>query len=111
MSFMQTPIYYFNQSNAHNGYIAGRDDGITTIESKPVSRKVYLLDSVTLKWLKTCVTLENGHYMFMGLDPSKSYIVMARDYHHDFEPVCYDNVIPETDLTLVEQKELWLSWR
>ncbi len=110
MTFTQTPLYYFHQSNRHNGYIGGRDDGIATIESKPVSRTVYLLDSVTLQWLKTCVALENGHYLFMGLDPSQSYIVMARDYNKDFEPVCYDNVKPCTDLTVKEQKELWQQW-
>ncbi len=109
--FSHLPIYYFNKDNNHNGYIAGRDDGIVTIRGEPVSRKIYLLDSVTLKWLKTCVALPNGHYMFMGLDPNKEYIVMSRDYHHDFEPVCYDHVIPSIDLTLAEQKELWTTWQ
>ncbi len=104
------PIYYFPKHAHHTGYIAGAEDGIVTVNVKPASRKVYLLDAFTLKLLRVCPSLDNGRYMFTGLDPNKEYLVMCRDYNKDYEPFCYDYIKPSTNLTVVEQMELWQSW-
>lgn len=95
----------------HTGYVAGTQDGIVTVGGKPASRKIYVLDAVTLQWLQTAKSTASGNYLITGLDPSKRYIVMCRDYKQDYEPCVYDYVSPSTDLTLAEQMELWQSWQ
>lgn len=95
----------------HQGYIAGTADGIVTVSSKPTSRMIYVFDAQTLNWIKTAKSLDNGHYLIMGLDPNKHYLIMCRDYNRDYEPCVYDYVKPATDLTIAEQVELWNSWQ
>lgn len=92
-------------------YIAGANDGIVTVRGKPASRKVWLLDAETLAIEQVVASLSNGHYLFTGLDPAKSYLVMARDYKKELEPFCWDYVSPAVDLTVVEQQTLWQSWQ
>lgn len=91
----------------YKGYIAGTGDGIVSVEGKPASRKVYALDAKTLAIIKTAVSLDNGQYLITNLDPTKRYLVMARDYQGEYEPVCYDNVTPASDLTADELGVLW----
>ena len=93
----------------HNGYIAGSGDGIVTLNGKPSARHVYLLNAITMQLLRRNQSLDNGHYLFMGLDPSKQYLVIARDYKEKFEPVALDFVSPATNLTIDEQQTMW-SW-
>ena len=102
---------YTSLSLAHSGYIAGADDGIVTIAGKPSSRKIWLLDAQTMLVQQVALSLKNGHYMFLGLDPAKEYLVMARDYKKEFEPFAWDYVKPATDLTLIEQQALWQAWQ
>ncbi|MFB2539131.1 hypothetical protein [Acinetobacter sp. c3-l95] len=89
------------------GYIAGIDDGIVTVANKPASRKIYVLDSMTLQQLQTAISLPNGHYLIVGLDPNKQYLIICRDHNREYEPAVWDYVKPATDLTLAEQKVLW----
>lgn len=95
----------------HQGYVAGTQDGIVTVGGQPASRKIYVLDVVTLQWLQTAKSTANGNYLIIGLDPSKKYLIMCRDHEQQYEPCVYDYVQPATDLTLTQQQELWQSWQ
>lgn len=95
----------------HTGYIAGEKDGIVTVGGKPASRQIVVLDAKTLAWVQSTTSNKNGNYLIMGLDPAEHYLLMCRDYKGEFEPFCWDNVIPEDDKTLDEQMELWQSWQ
>lgn len=97
------------------GYIAGSAEGIVTINGQPVSRPIYLYEVGNGISIPTLVarqaSLVNGRYLFMGLDPDKQYLVMCRDSGKEYEPFCWDYVIPATDLTIVEQQQLWEDWQ
>lgn len=98
-------------SLAHSGYIAGSADGIVTVQGKPASRKIWLLDAQSLAIKQTMTSLKNGHYLFMGLDPDKRYLVMVRDYKKEFEPFVWDQVEAATDKTITEQMAMWQSFQ
>ena len=98
-------------SLTHNGYIAGSADGIVTVQGKPASRKIWLLDAESLAIEAVQWSLDNGHYMFLGLGTTKEYLVMARDYKKEYEPFVWDYVTPADDLTVTEQQALWQSWQ
>ena len=100
-------IYVFKDS----GYIAGAGDGIVTVQGKPASRLVYLLDANTMAIEQIVSSLKNGHYLFMGIDLNKKYMVMVRDYKKEYEPFVWDYVTPADDLTIDEQQALWASWQ
>lgn len=94
-----------------SGYIAGSGDGIVTVQGKPASRKIWLLETQTMAFEQVVTSLSNGHYLFMGLDPTKEYLVMVRDYKKEYEPFAWDYVKPADDLTIAEQQALWASWQ
>lgn len=103
-------------SNLTTAYIAGSGDGIVTVNGKPVSRHIFLLDAVDLTYLRHELSLDNGHYIFRNLDATKQYIVMCRDLpptanEQRYEPAVWDYVTPATDLTIAQQQELWQSWQ
>lgn len=102
---------YTSLSLAHSGYIAGSGDGIVTVQGKPASRKIWLLNAKTLSIEAVQTSLNNGHYMFLGLDPAKKYLVMVRDYKKEYEPFVWDNVTAADDLTIDEQMALQASWQ
>ncbi len=102
---------YTSVSLAHSSYIAGANDGIVTVASKPASRKIWLLNAQTLAVEQVITSLNNGHYMFLGLDPAKKYMVMVRDYKKEYEPFVWDDVTPADDLTIDEQMALQASWQ
>ena len=93
------------------GYIAGANDGIVTVAGKPASREIWLLGAATMAVEQVVTSLNNGHYMFLGLDPAKEYLVMARDYKKEYAPFVWDYVKPADDLTIAEQQALWASWQ
>lgn len=93
------------------GYIAGTQDGIVTVGGEPASRQICVLDVATLAWVQSTTSNDNGNYLIMGLDPAKKYLLMARDYKGEYEPCCWDCVMPKDDKTLEEQMELWQSWQ
>lgn len=95
----------------YDGYIAGSGDGIVTVRGLPASRKIWLLNAKTTTVEQVVISLKNGHYMFLGLDPAKRYLVMVRDYKKEFEPFVWDEVPPATDKTIDEQQALWQSWQ
>lgn len=95
----------------HMGYIAGTQDGIVTVGGEPASRQIYVLDVATLAWVQSTTSNDNGNYLLMGLDPAKKYLLMARDYKQEYEPCCWDYVVPMNDKSLDEQRELWQSWQ
>ena len=107
------PIYF--AIPIMQGYIAGSGDGIVTINGSPVSRPIYLYEVGGGISIPTLVarqaSLLNGRYLFMGLDPTKQYLVMCRDSEKEYEPFCWDYVVPATDLTIAEQQALWQSWQ
>lgn len=96
---------------AHRSYIAGSGDGIVTVAGKPESRKIWLLDAQNMAVEQVVTSLKNGHYMFLGLDPAKKYLVMVRDYKKEYESFVWDHVAPADDLTIDEQQALWASWQ
>lgn len=102
---------YTQLSLVDNGYIAGTGDGIVTVSGKPAARKIWLLNAQTMVVEQIVTSFKNGHYLFMGLDPSKEYLVMVRDYKRDLEPFAWDYVKPANDLTINEQQELWASFQ
>ena len=94
-----------------SGYIAGANDGIVTVRGLPSSRKIWLLDAKTMAVNQVISSLNNGHYIFFGLNPDKEYVVMVRDYKRELEPFAWDYVKPLDDITLEGQKSLWQSWQ
>lgn len=102
---------YTSLSLLHSGYIAGTGDGIVTVLGKPASRRIWLLNASSMTVEQVVTSLNNGRYLFMGLDPAKEYLVMARDYKKEFEPFAWDYVKPADDLTIAEQQALWASWQ
>lgn len=93
------------------GYVAGSGDGIVTVQGKPASRKIWLLNAKTLIIESSQWSLENGRYLFLGLDTEKEYLVIVRDYKKEFEPFVWDYVKPANDLTLDQQQVLWQTWQ
>lgn len=93
------------------GYIAGSGDGIVTVKGQAAQRNIWLLNAQTLAVEQIKTSLPNGHYIFMGLDRSKEYLVMVRDYKKEYEPFVWDYVKPADDLTITEQQALWQSWQ
>ena len=93
------------------GYIAGTADGIVTVNGNPATRDIVLLNAQDLSVVQRSQSLSNGHYLLNNLDPSKQYMVMARDYNKEYEPAVWDYVTPATDLTVAQQQELWQSWQ
>lgn len=102
---------YTSLSLTHSGYIAGTGDGIVTVQGKPASRKIWLLNAQTMAVEQVITSLNNGHYMFLGLNPASRYLVMVRDYKKEFEPFAWDEVPPADDLTIDEQMTLQASWK
>lgn len=93
------------------GYIAGTGDGIVTVLGKPGSRKIWLLNAQTMAVEQVITSLKNGHYLFLGLELSKEYLVIVRDYKRELEPFAWDYVKPANDLTIAEQQALWQTWQ
>jgi hypothetical protein len=77
------------------------------VQGKPAARKIWLLDATTLAIVQVVTSLPNGHYLFMGLDPAREYMVMARDYKKEYEPFVWDHVEAATDKTIAEQMAMW----
>lgn len=93
------------------GYIAGTADGIVTVNNIAAPRDITVLNAQDLSVVQRSQSLKNGHYLLNNLDPSKQYLVMARDYNKEYEPAVWDYVTPATDLTIAQQQELWQSWQ
>lgn len=102
---------YTPLSLLHHSYIAGSGDGIVTVAGKPASRKIWLLNARTIAVEQVITSLQNGHYIFLGLDSDKEYLVMVRDYKRELEPFAWDYVAPANDLTIADQQALWQSWQ
>lgn len=93
------------------GYVAGTADGVVTVNGVVAKRDIVVLDAVDLSVLQRSQSFANGHYLLKGLDQSKQYLIMARDYNKEYEPAVFDYVTPATDLTIAQQQELWQSWQ
>lgn len=94
-----------------SAYIAGANDGIVTVGGSPASRRIWLLDAKSMAVEQVVKSLNNGHYIFLGLNPDKEYLVMVRDYKRELEPFAWDYVKPLDDITLDAQQALWASWQ
>ena len=96
------------------GYIAGRADGIVSINSKGARRIIQLLEidefKREIKMLAQTRSNETGNYFIHSLDPDKYYFVLARDYKRDFEPVAIDQIKPASDLNYDEIYQLVRTW-
>lgn len=108
---MVIPKTTTNISLDYSGYIAGSGDGILTVAGKPSERGIFLLNSITLIVEQRITSTKTGNYLFMGLNPNKEYLVIARDYKKEFEPFAWDYVTPADDLTINEQQALWQTWQ
>lgn len=99
----------------YNGYIAGTGDGIVTVAGKPAARPIYLYlvtsGMAKINLVARQVSSKDGHYMFTGLNPTKRYMVMARDHKYQYEPFVWDDIVPATDLNIEEQQILRQLWR
>ena len=93
------------------GYIAGTADGIVTVNGVAAKREIILFNAQDLSVVQRSQSFNNGHYLLNCLDPSKKYMIMARDYNREYEPAVFDYVTPATDLTIAQQQELWQSWQ
>lgn len=110
------PKTAINISLDYSGYIAGANDGIVTVQGKPASRKIWLLNAQTMVVEQVITSLRNGHYMFLGLDPSRKYMVIVRDFEPDGikwtgEAAVWDYVEPANDLDITALQSLWSSWQ
>lgn len=97
-------------------YIAGSGDGIVTVKGQPAQRDLYLLNADSLAIERISASFKNGHYIFMGLDITKQYLLMVRDFkpygiEQRYEPFVWDYVKPADDLTIAEQQALWALWQ
>lgn len=110
---MIVPVYH--AMPIHQGYIAGNGDGIVTVAGKPASRPIHLYESMSgfgsMQLVARQASLQNGHYMFTGLNPKKRYMIIVRDHKREYEPFVFDFVEPATDLTYQEQIALRDSWQ
>ena len=97
----------------NQGYIAGTGDGIVTINGLPAKREILCMEanSKAYQFVARVWSLDNGHYIFTGIDPDKEYLVIARDYKKEYEPFVWDYVKPADDLTISEQQALWQTWQ
>ncbi|WP_413190869.1 hypothetical protein [Psychrobacter sp. AT9] len=102
---------YTSLSLQYYGYIAGANDGIVTVAGKPESRRIWLLNAQSLAIEQVVTSLNNGHYIFLGLDPARKYLVLLRDYKKEYEPFVWDDVTAADDLTIDEQVALQESWQ
>lgn len=102
---------FYSTTDGSGGYIAGSGDGIVTAQGTPASRKIWLLNAQTMMVVQVVTSLSNGHYIFLGLNPDKEYLVMVRDYKRELEPFAWDYVKPLDDITLDAQQALWASWQ
>ena len=84
----------FKSQFGGSGFIAGQDDGIVSVSGKPASRQVFALEQKTLRVVRSTWSDENGHYCLPNLDSHTQFIVMALDFKGQYEPVCYDQVMP-----------------
>lgn len=101
----------FLLGTSYSGYIAGTGDGVVTVNGVAAIREIILFNALDLSVIHRSQSFNNGHYLLNGLDPSKKYLVMARDYNKEYEPAVFDYVTPATDLTVQQQQELWASWQ
>lgn len=97
------------------GYIAGSGDGIVTVGGVPSRRELILFDVSNYHVVERQASLENGHYIFIGLNPNRRYLLMARDLEPSgeeprYEPFCWDYLVPATDLSVAQQRSLLQSW-
>lgn len=99
----------------HEGYIAGTDDGIVTVAGRPASQPIHLYEVSSgfakMQLVARQVSLQDGHYMFTGLNPKKRYLVIVRDHKKEYEPFAFDFVEPSTDLTHQAQLALRETWQ
>ena len=96
---------------SYAGYIAGAADGVVTVNGVPTASNIIVFDANGLSVVQRSQSFSNGRYLLNGLDPTKQYMVMARDHNKEYEPAVFDYVTPATDLTIAQQQELWQSWQ
>lgn len=86
---------------AGNGYIAGRANGIVTVDGQPASREILLFTQTAnfaLVLIDRIYANADGTYLFKDLSTRHRYLVMARDNFGKYEPVGHDWVTPAVDV-------------
>lgn len=106
-----------NDGRANNGlgYFAGTANGVLTAGGVKASREIRLFKinfantghDKFLEQVGITHSNEQGRWLFWGIDENSKYVIMARDNKGDYEPFCYDNISPATDLAIKEQIELF----
>lgn len=94
----------------HQGFFAGRDEGIVSAGGQPARKPIVVFDAITLQLVATAWSLPSGHYLVRNIEPGRKYLLMARDTRRGYEPVAYDWIEASTALDGDEQAALWQSW-
>ena len=82
------------------GYIAGRANGIVTVDGQAASREILLFTQTAnfaLVLIDRIWSNADGTYLFKDLSTRHRYLVMARDNFGRYEPVAHDWVTPAVD--------------
>ncbi|ATD64117.1 hypothetical protein ACFPVS_08950 [Neisseria weixii] len=114
--FRSRPVFYYRQlsyqnhllqsncflRSAHHKYggkgcIAGEADGIVTVDGQPASRRIYLFALPAMECIADTWSKPDGSYRFDRLNTDKEYMMVARDYKKQYEPVSYDYIKPYVD--------------
>ena len=76
------------------GYIAGTASAGVTVNSVPSAREVECRDRMTRETLSVVFSASTGEYLCAGLDPSRKYDVIARDWQGVYNDVIRSGVVP-----------------
>lgn len=76
------------------GFIAGQSPALVTVAGAPARRPVYVLERAGLRVVASGYSGNDGTYMFEGLSPNRSFVVVAFDDQGQFNAVIRDRVIP-----------------
>ncbi|WP_316150047.1 DUF2341 domain-containing protein [Cupriavidus sp. BIC8F] len=70
------------------GTVAGR----VTVNNVPAQRRVQLFELASMTRIRAAWSDASGNYSFSGIDPTKSYLVLGRDYSKTYNAVVQDNI-------------------
>lgn len=84
----EEPLMLLQLSGATWGHVFGR----TTCLGNAAKRVVWALDAQTMERKGVSPTTADGYYDIRGLDPSRSYVIVARDMETGQNAVVFDRV-------------------
>lgn len=84
-------------STGGTGYIAGTAPGIVTVNGLPAAREIEIRDRTTRAPIFVGSSKPDGTYRLGGLNPSRKYDVLARDWQNVYNDVIRANITPATN--------------